>query len=251
MLLKARLLDEHWSLVFDDPRKATRRAFESGNFASCGTADTVTRLTEIAQVTITAKEQNALKSLGQDRNALQHYGLTHNARAVESRAGQALDFLVRFLQEELLAPKRGDAELSAIPWGVVHGIHKALRDISAYRTERRKRLRGTLKAAAHHTLTCHECGELALVIGDRCHFCGFPIGGFSPEHAADMHLIYRAIAEGDIDPQELISHCPRCRRRAWAPDIRTAASNTPTPFCFSCAAPVPGGTSTPSIPPEG
>jgi hypothetical protein len=240
VLLKARLQDEHWSLVFDDPRKATRRAFESGNFTSCGIADAVTRLTEIAQVTLTAKEQNALKSLGQDRNALQHYGLTHNARAVESRAGQALDFLVRFLNEELLAPRRGDAKMMAIPWGMVARIRLGVRNIDAYLTERRKRLRGTLRDEAHRTLTCHECGELALVIGDRCHFCNFPIGSFPPEQAADMYLTYRPITEDGVDPQELISDCPRCRRRAWIPGIRTAASDSPSPFCFSCAAPVSG-----------
>lgn len=179
VLLKARLQDEHWSLVFDDPRKATRRAFASGTFTSCTMADAVTRLRDTAQVALTDDEQNALKRLGQDRNALQHYGLTHSARAVESRTGQALDFLLRFLKEELLSGDREEAGLNdEVPWNLVRDISVRARDISSYRTERRKRLRGVLRDVARHTLTCHECGELALVIGDRCHFCNFPIGGF-------------------------------------------------------------------------
>ncbi|MFD4509114.1 hypothetical protein [Streptomyces sp. NPDC058457] len=64
------------------------------------------RLREIAQVTLSADDQDVLKSLGSDRNALQHYGLAHNARAVESRAGQALDFLDRCLEDELLPADR-------------------------------------------------------------------------------------------------------------------------------------------------
>ncbi|WP_327225141.1 hypothetical protein OG229_15800 [Streptomyces platensis] len=235
VLLKTRLQYEHWSLVFDDPRKATRRAFESGNFTSCSMAETVTRLTEIAHVTLTTKERSTLKNLGQDRNALQHYGLTHNARAIESRAGQCLDFLARFLKDELMPAMDADMAMGAD----ITDIKRRMEHIRTYRAERRRRLRGTLKDLAHRTLECHQCGELALVIGDHCHFCSFPIGGFHPEYAADMHLTYRRIAKGGPDPQKLISRCPRCKRRAVAPDISTAASDDPSPFCFNCAAPVP------------
>ncbi|WP_328380585.1 hypothetical protein OHB13_37895 (plasmid) [Streptomyces sp. NBC_00440] len=243
VLLKARLQDEHWSLVFDDPRKATRRAFTSGTFTSCTMADAVTRLREIAHVALTADEQNVLKRLGQDRNALQHYGLTHSARAVESRTGQALDFLVRFLKEELLFGDRYEAgRNNAVPLRLVMDISKGVQDISSFRTERRKRLRGALKEVTRHTLTCHECGELALVVGDRCYFCDFPIGSFSPEHAADMVLFFETVTRGGPDPQTVISHCVRCLRRAWVPAIATAADSAPRPFCFSCAAPVPAWT---------
>ncbi|MCE0445380.1 hypothetical protein LT493_11300 [Streptomyces tricolor] len=48
VLLKARLLREHWSLVFKDPGKATQRDFESADFESCGTEAAVERLREIA-----------------------------------------------------------------------------------------------------------------------------------------------------------------------------------------------------------
>ncbi|WDO11251.1 hypothetical protein ME763_37695 (plasmid) [Streptomyces murinus] len=251
VLLKARLQREHWTLVFDDPRKATRRAFESGNFTSCTMGETLTRLKEIAQVPFTTADQNTLKNLSRDRNALQHYGLTHNARAVEARAGQALDFLVRFIHDGLM-PVLDDDEMtvSAFPWAEMNTVTKGVRKIGAYRTERRKRLLGTLKDVKHRTLRCHECGEMALVIGDRCHFCGFPIGGFHPEAVADMVLVYRRIAEGGPDPQEMIEHCPRCTFRSLAPDITTAASDQPAPFCFRCADSILAGTGTATRKPE-
>ncbi|MEU2620333.1 hypothetical protein ABZ642_19765 [Streptomyces sp. NPDC007157] len=147
VLFKARLQQEHWSLVFDDPRRATRRSFESGNFTSCTSSDTVTRFREIAQITLDVDDQNVLKCLGSDRNALHHYGLTHNARAVESRAGQALHFLDRFLGDELL-PQMDEEEMRSFPWTLRRKINKGLGSIRAYRTERGKRLRGTLKGVA-------------------------------------------------------------------------------------------------------
>src|SRR5690242_18279809 len=102
VLLKARLQREHWGLVFKDPGKATRKAFEGGDFESCGTDATIERLRDIAGIAIDRKEAEALKDLAKDRNALQHYGLTHNAHAVEARAGRVLDFLMRFLDTRLL-----------------------------------------------------------------------------------------------------------------------------------------------------
>lgn len=51
------------------------------------------RLRNIAGVDITRQEETALKKLSCDRNALQHYGLAHQALVVEARAGQVLDFL--------------------------------------------------------------------------------------------------------------------------------------------------------------
>lgn len=108
VLLKARLLREHWNLVFKDPGKATRKSFESGDFESCGTDATVDRLRDIAGIVIERKDAEALKDLARDRNALQHYGLTHNAHAVEARAGRVLDFLMRFLDMHLLPLLQGE-----------------------------------------------------------------------------------------------------------------------------------------------
>ncbi|MFG2585875.1 hypothetical protein [Streptomyces malaysiensis] len=233
VLLKARLQQEHWSLVFDDPRKATRKAFESGNFQSCGITDTVTRLNEIAGVPLTATAQKALKSLGRDRNALQHYGLTHNARAIEARAGQALDFLVRFLDDEL-QPQLSDDTVKWVRQDMLRKLREGLRNIRAYRTERRKRLLGTLKDVAHRTLECQECGELALIARDHCHFCSYPFGSLDPEDAADLYMSYR-----HFEPQELISDCPRCTRRTMAQEVVTAGSTGPVAFCFNCDAPIP------------
>ncbi|MGW5434070.1 hypothetical protein ACWET9_44140 [Streptomyces sp. NPDC004059] len=119
VLLKARLMAEHWSLVFSNPHQATRKALEEATLASVTTDQAVTRLRNIAAVPITDKEERALTDLGKHRNKLQHFGLTAPARAMEAKAGEVLDFLIRFVDEELLpglGPKeRREAE------GTLHG----------------------------------------------------------------------------------------------------------------------------------
>ncbi|MCK7621629.1 hypothetical protein MUU72_00510 [Streptomyces sp. RS10V-4] len=67
---------------------------------------------------------------------------------MESRAGQALDFLVRFLNEALL-PNLDDHAGREFPWHLLKEINEGLESIHVYGTERRKRLRGTLKPMAH------------------------------------------------------------------------------------------------------
>ncbi|MFD9904067.1 hypothetical protein [Streptomyces sp. NPDC059063] len=48
VLLKARLVEEHWSLVFKEPGTATRKKFEDGDFISCTTQAAVGRLRKVA-----------------------------------------------------------------------------------------------------------------------------------------------------------------------------------------------------------
>lgn len=75
VLLKARLIREHWSLVFNDPGKAKRGAYEKGSFASCGVHEAIDRLNNIVALEISQDQKNAVKTLADTRNALTHLRL--------------------------------------------------------------------------------------------------------------------------------------------------------------------------------
>ncbi|MFF3247734.1 hypothetical protein ACFYWY_29335 [Streptomyces sp. NPDC002870] len=91
VLLKARLQREHWILVFKKPETATQSAFDSVDFESCTTDEDFTRLTRICGLDLPDKGIEAVGKLARDRNALQRYGMTAPAGAVEARAaGTAL-----------------------------------------------------------------------------------------------------------------------------------------------------------------
>ncbi|MFC9961923.1 hypothetical protein ACFVIB_31720 [Streptomyces nigra] len=97
VLLKARLVREHWSLVFRDLSNAKRPAYESGDFDSCSTTAALDRLANIVGVPITAKERTAISNLSKTRNALMHFGHKANAYAVEARTAEVLSFLIDFV----------------------------------------------------------------------------------------------------------------------------------------------------------
>ncbi|MER8091373.1 serine/arginine repetitive matrix protein 1 [Streptomyces sp. NPDC094048] len=239
VLFKARLLAEHWTLVFTHPGEASRKALEEATLNSVSTDKAIARLRNIVGVPITDKEQKALTKLTEDRNKLQHFGLTHNARAVEARAGAVLDFLIHFIEDQLLPyldePEATETERS------LDGLREGLNNINSYVRERMNRIGGELKAegAEHRTIECVSCQEMALVVqprtasglpddwGDRatCRFCStsWPPKG--------LHMYFR----GQRSPWEPADICPMCGEAALGADVRVRSEATNSRyFCFCC-----------------
>ncbi|MGC9539744.1 hypothetical protein [Streptomyces sp. UG1] len=227
VLLKSRLLREHWSLVFSDPAKATSEKFWASDFTSCGTDAAVERLRNICGLNITRKDAEALKNLGKDRNALQHYGLTHSAEAVESRAGTVLDFLLRFLDTQLL-PLLDTQERESIEEDMSR-VRSGLNTIDAFVNERMNRLRGNeLKGATDSVLPCSVCGQWALAVipnGAHCHFCG-----------TDVSAEELAPAFQEFEPGHPVNECPQCCAPTLACFAFMDGAGEEVYYCFTCQA---------------
>lgn len=103
VLLKVRLMREHWSLVFRNPDKANRAAFSSGDFQSIGMEEALTRLKGIVTIELTPAAQESLNRLAIVRNKLQHFGLVDQAIAIEALTGKVLDALLCFYWGTLAA----------------------------------------------------------------------------------------------------------------------------------------------------
>ncbi|MFI1337621.1 hypothetical protein ACH4U7_47595 [Streptomyces sp. NPDC020845] len=231
VLLKERLSREHWTLVFTDPGQATLRRFHEGDFESCTTKQAVQRLRSIVGCDITDDERSALIALAADRNALQHYGLTQNAHAVEARAGRVLDFLYRFIHTELINPTIGtpDESLSYELNLVVKGV----RSIDAFVKQRMRRLRGDLKGHEPRTIDCPSCGQNALVLtaaqpNHRCFFCERVF-----RRAEVMRFILTRREQG------LRRECPRCQNHALIDSLRVASEEALASVCFTCNCVIP------------
>ncbi len=87
VLLKARLIRQHWSRVVTDPTIVSYPAFARGEFESIKLKETLARLTGIGvEVPEPAKDQ--FRRLAKLRNKLQHFGLEAQAIAIEDLAGR-------------------------------------------------------------------------------------------------------------------------------------------------------------------
>lgn len=86
MLLKARLMMEHWSLVVSKPDQANLQAFKEGNFASVTLEETRTRLKNIAGEDIPDIAFGSFQTLAKHRNKMIHFfheGLDRDQKALE------------------------------------------------------------------------------------------------------------------------------------------------------------------------
>ena len=85
LLLKARLLAEHWSLVIAKPQDADQEKFLRGDFQSVTMDDAIRRLDKIVGSGLTPVEVQQVQRLGRHRNRTMHF--FHSA---EGAAGAAL-----------------------------------------------------------------------------------------------------------------------------------------------------------------
>ncbi|MFF9360859.1 hypothetical protein [Streptomyces griseoluteus] len=210
VLLKARLVGEHWSLVYDDPRVASLKEFQKGNFKSCGIEATMDRLTEIAAVNIAPADRVAINNLASDRNALTHYGHTADAFLIEARTARVLSFLITFIENQLrpmLEAKFQEAFRNASEESfrvTPANVYKVLESPEVAHAQREtnevintmgdlrlklgrveklvdsrmKEISGELAPWKHCTVLCPHCLQWALVVNSdgsfnpiKCHFC--------------------------------------------------------------------------------
>lgn len=83
VLLKARLLNEDWRLVFRDVDGADEDALAAGTFKSVGIYEAIKRLRQ-AGVRIGEDNERAVIRSYRRRNALQHFGLRQSAEAIKA-----------------------------------------------------------------------------------------------------------------------------------------------------------------------
>ncbi|MFB6674471.1 hypothetical protein ACFCWG_19105 [Streptomyces sp. NPDC056390] len=241
VLLKARLVQEHFSLIFANPTEAKHASLEKGNFQSCGTLDAFDRLANIARVEFDKDDRKRIKELGDHRNALQHYGLTHNAYAIESRAVKVLDLLITFIHRHLI-PGLAPAEAQGVE-ATMDSFRLQLKGVETLVKERMNNLRGDLDKAAAVTVKCPDCEQWALVAdgrdaGPTCLFCHQTWGDDRRSAAANYAWIVLGLedipsfAHGDEVP---VTDCPECGQCALVTLAVTADRKADTtPLCFAC-----------------
>ncbi|MFF4323282.1 hypothetical protein [Streptomyces sp. NPDC001568] len=258
VLLKHRLRLEHWSLVFADPAKARRSELEAGTLNSCTPRETVERLQNIVGIDISAQNARLLAKLAGERNALQHFGLTTTARAIESRAGEVLDFLVAFLDQELVPALDGEEfNQTMIDMERIRG---GLAQIQGYTNKRMQRLNAELRSAEDRLLRCPDCRQWTLHIATPgvvgCHFChrihdpihaaaayAVEILGRNWEPSGNPFAPEGFVEEGSPMTWSRLSGvepCPSCTAVAMVSGtLFKSAQTVPVDFCFVCTARTP------------
>lgn len=99
LLLKEKLKQEHWSLIFQDVGNADIKNLENGNFVSVYHEELVKRLRNISKVII---NDEPIKSLRDLRNRFEHFEVNIALTECEKTVVSALDEIIKFWENHLI-----------------------------------------------------------------------------------------------------------------------------------------------------
>ncbi len=206
LVLKERLRDEHWTMVFAKPENATRTDYLAGSFQSVALDDSIKRLANVCGVSISNDHQRHLRNLRDRRNRLEHFGITDSAEAFKAATAEALAFIIDFIDTHLDMAGFEEDDRQRLA-----RIRERLSEFEHFVTERWKAIQDEVDEAAC-ALTCPSCDQDALILGEsiRCRFCGY--AGDAREVmdrfvAEVLGVTWHDVADGGEWP---VYTCPEC-----------------------------------------
>ena len=170
LILKARLCKEHWSLIFQNPDKATLAGLRSGEFVSVNFEKSLSRLRRDCGVELSRDTRDVLSELRNRRNLYQHFRTDVDRPVITSVAARVLATLVDHLEEWF-----DESDFTAQASDVLSALRARLVDFHGLREARLALIEEDIETIKmqDHAEHCLICGESALALGDpvKCLFC--------------------------------------------------------------------------------
>lgn len=218
VLLKARLVREHWTLICDDPDKATAQAMLAGDLFTVNPKQAVKRLDNIAGVPMTSsghdKRVNDLMAL---RNRIVHFRPRPNdVPALQAALARGLDLVLWLLGTEFR--EEGDAATQQLVEESIELLGPQVGKLQGLVAERLTTIESTL-ANATHCLECPRCAQPALTLTEGetigCAFCLWQPSGAeaAEEYVANLLQLseYQVVKSGGTWP---IHECLNCEEES-------------------------------------
>jgi hypothetical protein len=168
LMLKERLVQEHWTFVFQDLDQATENRYHTGDFKSVDFASSLKRLNNISSVKFPDDHTKHLESLKKLRNRVQHFHAPITADIAIPHLANVTNVLLRFVESQL--PKVLYAKRDQIK-----EIYIAISSFEEYIRIRMKAIKGKLTKYVE-LVSCPQCEQTTLGLGlenPHCLFCNY------------------------------------------------------------------------------
>lgn len=236
LMLKARLAQEHWTLIFRNPSKASIEEFERRKFTSVDFDGTLERLKNVCRLDL-SRHRATLQALRDMRNEIQHFEFGGAIPEITSILVKTWSFLWDFIHEEVA--HQLDGELSAL----LDDIKGRMIKLEAYVRQRlaeiASRLAGPLREGTL-IVGCPFCLQETLVVpGEEDPYCPFCRYESDSEQVADdwatvfVGYPHTDPKERSIDP--VLKECPACGVETMIEfESGSMYPADPAWICFSC-----------------
>ncbi|MAT51759.1 MAG: hypothetical protein CMK32_11315 [Porticoccaceae bacterium] len=197
LFLKARLMDEHWSLVISQRQEPDWEKFISGNFQSVSLDGAAERLEKVARSGLTKQELQSFREVTKHRNKAVHF--FHEAHSEEENRGKLLSIVKQqltawyFLHQLLI--RRWEGIFAKWSESIAE-IDKKLRSLHPYLQITYEQIQPEI--------------EKRKLKGEN--FCSCPSCGFeSQQDESDKKVVYEAkCLVCSLTEKKLKLECPEC-----------------------------------------
>lgn len=216
LILKARLMDEHWSLIVEKNSDADLDAFLAGKVRTVGPSEAIKRLRRVCGQTISVDAQSQIEKISNHRNRMIHFfhEVGTEEASPEMVEGIAKELCLCWFYLERLLSQWGeqfvdfDKEIAQTKF--------EMRRIRTYLTVAFERLEATIekeKSAGKVFRECSGCGFPAAELHSysdhlaekSCLVCGLTEGHSEVECPEDCDGKIQGVAERDQNAE-----CPKC-----------------------------------------
>ncbi len=217
LLLKARLMQEHWTLILRDPDRYRQESYVEGDFISVTYAQGRKRLSNLCGIELDEAAHNAFDQLRTLRNRFVHFRCDEPESKVQAVQLSAWHHVLQLLETGFLG------QVTLEQNAAIEEVRAVMLRSEHFLDERLIQAQDRLAAATSSGLlvgTCPTCQRKSLVIGD-----GFPdclVCGAYERSPARLASSYAALADPfwmhpRHGPDDQVAWCGECENEAVVP----------------------------------
>ena len=240
LVFKSRLNIEHWTYIFEDMNKASKKSYKDGSLKTADSNTAIDRLEKLCDYSFDKKQKMHLKKLREARNRFEHGYINNNPKAIENIINNAVKVIVDFLDknyQEFEFPSNMDLS-EGLTDNERELFKKLTIEIKSLKNHHDDALKLAHSRAMNTTLEeylmeCPECGEKFLRYADddkkcECYFCGYSdeSNNVAKRYIENILQIpeYESVYDGEDFP---LYTCLEC-------NIESLVKTNNFYFCFNC-----------------
>lgn len=231
LILKEKLKQEHWSLIFENLEKANEQKLQSGDFLSVNYKNCLIRLSNICQVQLLKRDEDNIDELRKIRNRIQHYEFSLEVGEVRKIIGKSLCSILNFIDSSFK-----ETELTKNQKNTISILKSRAYNFKEFIEYKKENIKNQLNAAKKHgrITPCPNCRESTVVSFkgkiSECLICEFKTKDYKTAKSDYLNsLVNRAMTI--LKKEEPCPDCDNTLIKSFdpmkmPPEIRV--------FCFRC-----------------